>query len=91
MKVLIIGNSHIASLKRAWEQSKHKFTTGINLKFAGARGRHLQDLVLSCHSIAAPNGSELSKGFSYTFGSAFNKSPDFDKILLYGWVSFSQI
>ena len=86
MKVLIIGNSHIASLKSAWEQSKHKFTTDISLKFAGARGRHLQDLLLSCHSIAAPNGSELSKGFSYTFGSdKISISPsDFDKILLYG-------
>ena len=67
------------------EQSKHKFTTDISLKFAGARGRHLQDLLLSCHQSRRPMDQSYQRDLA-TFGSdKISISPsDFDKIPLYG-------
>lgn len=84
-KVLIIGNSHIASLKNGWDLLKQQKRETSELLFLGARRDRVSKLEITNGCLYSHN-DEVSKSFEYTFG---NKQVDLNvlkpsAILFYG-------
>ena len=54
MKICVLGNSHIASLKNGWDRVGQKYPD-IELVFFGARGAGLDGLELDGKALVAAN------------------------------------
>lgn len=84
-RILVIGNSHIASLKNGWELLKQQECQTSDLFFLGARRDRVSNLEITDGCLHS-NNDEVSKSFEYTFG---NKQVDLkalkpNAILFYG-------
>ena len=85
MKICIIGNSHIAALKMAWDTGIEKQFPNIEPVFFGARGRLLNDLVVK-NGLLAPGSKDLAKSFVLTSrGQRYIDPALFDVFLIYGF------
>lgn len=85
MKICIIGNSHIAALKMAWDTGLEKQFPNIEPTFFGARGRLLHDLVVK-NGLLAPGSKDLGNSFALTSrGQRYIDPALFDVFLIYGF------
>lgn len=81
-RVCIIGNSHVASLRGGIEKVEPR--SGISYTFFAARGRALEDLVLSGSTII-PANEKLRKYISFTSGGKTAiDTAKYDVYLVYG-------
>lgn len=82
MKIAVIGNSHIASLKRGYEILSRR--SAHELSFFGARGLALKDMEVVDRSLI-PTSNIAQKSISFTSGGLDRINVDnFDAFLLYG-------
>jgi hypothetical protein len=83
IRLCVVGNSHVASLKKAWNELSRQHPE-VQITFFACRGRHLFRLVardgcLSC-DVAA-----LRQILSFTSGGASEiRVADYDQFLIYG-------
>lgn len=83
MKVCVIGNSHLASLKKGWEALSAAHPS-VALTFWGAPGRELNTLTRSGDSLASSSES-VRKMLAFTSGIGEEiEIPGYDAVLLYG-------
>ncbi|WP_141441383.1 hypothetical protein [Vreelandella titanicae] len=83
MKICIIGNSHVGSLKRAWEPMTHLHDTHEIVFFAD-RGRGLNEIDIS-GDVLAPKTKRLQKSLEFTSGGRkFIDPKEYDFFLVYG-------
>lgn len=83
IKICVLGNSHVASLKMGWELIRNEYKQ-MNLTFFAQRQSGLNGLVLR-NGLLVPNNEELKRAISYTSGGLeFIDINDFDFCLLYG-------
>ena len=83
MKVCIIGNSHIGSLKRAWDNLKDDYKN-IDIIFFGSTGDSLSELEISDFKLVSKS-EEINKNLILTSGTDGEISPlDYDHLLIYG-------
>lgn len=85
MKILIVGNSHVGSLKRAWDIVKPDYSSQYELHFAAARGKSLENAIIEDGKLFSEN-PHVSKSLEYTYGK---ETVDFkelmpDRVLVYG-------
>ncbi len=84
MKLCVIGNSHIASLKVAWDKELHRQYPEIQPVFFGARGGMLFFLRTSRRKLLSID-EDLSKSLRFTSGGDGEIDPKlFDAFLIYG-------
>lgn len=67
-KVLIIGNSHLASVKTGWEQIKEQFSNRAQCYFLGARRDRVANIQIENGRLYS-NDDDTRKSFEYTFGA----------------------
>ena len=84
MKILVIGDSHVASLKRAYDNLSREMED-IKLFFVASKGGGLSSVKVRKGVLCSDDNSVL-KNIEYTFGSARVdiNNLDLDAILLYG-------
>jgi hypothetical protein len=84
MKILIIGDSHVASLKQGWENIKSDFPA-CNVSFVAARGRNVKHFKLK-QGVLFSEVPHVTKSIEATFGkSEVNLIQlDPDVVLFYG-------
>ena len=91
MKLLVIGNSHIASLKLGWavlEENQVPFTTVHHVTFFAARGKLLKDLRVNKTSLV-PQNNKLKRSLKFTSNGQTNITPSqYDVCLLHGMMRF---
>lgn len=83
MKICVIGNSHLASLKKGWEElaSDHP---SVTLTFWGAPGHELKTLARSGTSLVSASG-QVRRMLAFTSGvGEAIEIPAYDVVLLYG-------
>ena len=84
MNILIIGNSHVGSLKRAWDNIANS-VDDCEIHFIAARWRLLAELKLN-DNVFYTNNDQLSKSMAFTLGATrydMTETPP-DVILFYG-------
>lgn len=83
MKICVIGNSHVGSLKRAWDLIAPSFSE-IKLTFFAHRAEGLSGLRIDEEKLVAGDES-LKKALEFTSGGSGKIDPvSFDCFLLYG-------
>ena len=83
MKLCVLGNSHVSSLKTAWD-ILHPHWAGIDLVFFASRGDGLQGLELQGDRLV-PGFDELAKVLAHTSGGDGSVNlGDYDAFVLYG-------
>ena len=83
MNICIIGNSHVGSLKRAWDNIKDLFPK-INITFFAQRANGLNDLIIK-KNILLPNNDTLASAFKFTSnGSREINTANYDYFVIYG-------
>ncbi|QEQ95872.1 hypothetical protein [Neptunomonas concharum] len=83
MKICIIGNSHVGSLKRGWDQITRNYSN-IQLTFFAHRNNGLADLVVKDSTLVAAN-EELEQALLFTSsGKGYICPNEYDIFLLYG-------
>lgn len=65
MKICIIGNSHVGSLKRAWQDKRESDNPEHSLTFFAARRRLIKHSVVTDGKLV-PTSDELRKSFAFT-------------------------
>lgn len=89
MRIAVIGNSHAAGLKRAWDVVSPEFPT-VDLVFFVAPGKRIADLVWHGDRLI-PNTDDLRARLMLSSGGMVEVVPaDFDSILLYGLIGLPQ-
>jgi hypothetical protein len=85
MKVCVIGNSHAACIKRAWDEFLvPKFKDSFELTFFAARGQKLKDLALKNGELV-PLTDRLRKSIEFTSdGFSSIRLKEYDVFLLVG-------
>jgi len=84
MKICIIGNSHIATLKRAWDDELAERYPNFRLTFFGAVQIKLLGLQIE-NGVLTPNNQSLADNLKFTSGGQSTINPaDFDEILIVG-------
>ena len=85
MKICIIGNSHVAALKLAWENHFDKRCKKDNdITFFASRGKSLRSLKLENNKLI-PDSEHLKKNLRATSGGkSFIDLASYDVFLLYG-------
>lgn len=82
MRVCVFGNSHVGSLRRAWERNKQKYAE-IELTFFASPGKDLQGLKVSNGNLIADSES-LKDVLIYTSGTDGDVIvKDYDCFLIY--------
>lgn len=83
--ILVIGNSHIASLKNGWELIKDEYHSQFSLSFLGARRDGIATLQTD-QGILYSNDKTVTNSFVYTFGQETVNLTELapDAILMYG-------
>jgi hypothetical protein len=83
MKLCVIGNSHIASLKSGWEMVSDSMP-GIELVFFGSPGGKMRFLRVRGARLV-PSDEDLARDIAFTSGGQTAIVPrDHDAVLLYG-------
>ncbi|MCP8893382.1 hypothetical protein KYK29_00455 [Shinella daejeonensis] len=83
IRVCVIGNSHVACVKRAWDDIRHE-QPGVELTFFAARGRALQFLEVAGRVLAAGD-ERLRENLVFTSGGRAEIDPEeYDFFLLFG-------
>lgn len=83
MKICVLGNSHVGSLKRAWDQVSYKWPD-VELTFFAQRGDGLRGLSIADGRLVATN-ERLKSALEFTSGGHSDIDPNgFDSILIYG-------
>lgn len=83
MKLAIIGDSHIGSLKRVWDRISPEYPS-VDIVFFGARGDRLKDLARDGRRLA-PGTDLLRSALKFTSGGCEDIDLDaFDALLIYG-------
>ena len=67
MRIIIIGNSHVGALKRAWDQLKDSYI-GIEIYFVAAASDLIKNLEIHGNKILTQN-SLLNENIKLTFGN----------------------
>lgn len=82
-RICVLGNSHVASLKEAWDQLA-KQHTAFDLTFFAARQNQLSDLVRQ-NNLLVPTNERLAAALAYTSGGRDCIDLDaYDAFLFYG-------
>jgi len=83
IKICVIGNSHIASLKLGWDRIGRDFPT-LELTFFGARGYRMEQLQTQGEKLV-PQTKALKQILAHTSGSAGEINlPKYHACLVYG-------
>lgn len=83
MKLAIIGNSHIASLKRGWAKTSENYPS-VEVVFFGSKGDTLKHMEVQGRKIVPANNRVL-KSISFVSGGRDSIDPaEFDAVLIYG-------
>jgi len=84
VKILALGNSHVGSLKRAWDSIQHGFPE-TRVHFVAARGYGLSRVRIEGRSLHADDSS-LSQSIRHTYGSPVVDLDELepDVVLFYG-------
>ena len=85
-KLLIIGNSHVGSLKRAWDGMRSTYDMDVELSFAATRGQGLLNAHIKNGVLSIENDPHAERGLVHTYGRKTLDllKPGFDHILVYG-------
>ncbi len=83
MKVLVIGNSHVGSLKRGWDNISLNYTNKVETVFAASRGRGMEEILIN-DGIMSGNTERLRNDLLFTAGESNIHLDQFDTILVYG-------
>lgn len=81
-RICVIGDSHAASLKRAWEEMA-ALHEEFELRFFCARGLELSGMVVDELRLV-PNGDSLAQTIRFTSGEGQVDPKEYDIFLLYG-------
>ncbi|KGF72923.1 hypothetical protein DO97_04305 [Neosynechococcus sphagnicola sy1] len=83
MKICVLGNSHVGSLKNAWDELQRKYPN-IEITFFAAPKNDLSGLSIRNQELV-PTNKGLEKILHYTSGGKTKVNPkDFDLFLIYG-------
>ncbi len=82
MRLCVIGNSHVAALKSAWDQISHEYSK-FTLTFFASRGDNFKYLEVSNNQLV-PTSSKLLKNMEYTSGIDNININSYDLFLIYG-------
>lgn len=83
MKICVIGNSHVGSLKRGWANINSN-CPGIEVTFFANRGQGLDRLGV-CNGKLSPSDAVMARALEVTSGGKNNIDPsEYDVILIYG-------
>ena len=83
MKICVIGNSHVASLKLGWDRVAAEFP-GVELSFFAARGRRMSGLVAKNGKLVAGTES-LAAAMAFVSGGVREvQAREYDAFILYG-------
>lgn len=83
MRICVIGNSHVAAIKSAWDEISRDYSSH-ELNFFAAPGSHLRHLELVGHSLV-PKTEGLAKNLAYTSGGETEIDLNiFDIFLIHG-------
>jgi hypothetical protein len=84
MNILVVGNSHVGSLKRAYDNARGEIDN-VKFYFVASRGRGLSSVEVR-DGVLSSKIPQTMRDIEYTFGSAsvdINKL-DLDAVLMYG-------
>lgn len=83
MKICVLGNSHVGSLKRGWDEIKGDYPEH-EITFFAQRSDGLEDLV-ACGGKLIANTEKLAKALEFTSGGKKEIDPSqYDIFLIYG-------
>lgn len=83
IRLCVIGNSHVASLKKAWNDLSGQYP-GVRITFFACRGRHLFNLAAKDGCLSC-DGEVLKQILAFTSGGASEvRVSEYDQFLIYG-------
>jgi hypothetical protein len=86
MKICVLGNSHVGSLKRGWDLIRSEFR-GQEITFFAHRAGGLIGLMPHQGKLV-PNNEELAKALAFTSGGKREIDPkEYDVFLIYGAIT----